>query len=353
MTDRSVLRRAALFEADSRLLWPLAAFLLLLAFNVVFSPRFLTLRIEDGRLYGGLIDMLENAAPLVLIACGMAFVIGTGGIDLSVGATMAIAGTVMAALFVRPAYSPLAEVGVAEGAATAILVGVAAATVVGLANGVLIGCLGVQPLMATLAILVAGRGIAQLLSAGQVTTFHDETLELLGSGAFAGIPIPAWLGLAGVVLSLALVRLTALGYFAEAIGDNRTAAMLSGVPLRTVTLIAYVWTGLLAGVAGILTACDIGAADSLRAGRDVELDAILAAVVGGTALTGGRFSIIGAVLGALLIQTLTVTILTQGIAEDVARIAKGSAVLGLCLLQSARFRGLITRSFVRQGRLRA
>jgi len=330
---------------DSRVAWPFAALVALLVFNLVFSSDFLTFQVRDGRLYGGLVDIFENAAPLILVAAGVAIVIGTGGIDLSVGSVMAISGTVAAGMIARPEYSVFNNVGFGGSILPAISLAIVTAGIAGLLNGTLVGILGVQPLMATLVLMVAGRGVAQLLSDGQIITFREPAMDFLGSGAWLGLPVAIWISLCGVVFVAVIVRVTAIGFLAEAIGDNRTAAALSGVPVRPLVMFAYVITGLLAGVAGILVVCDIGAADSIRAGRDKELDAILAVVLGGTTLSGGRFSILGAVIGALLIQTLTTTILAQGIVEDSARLVKGGVVIAICLLQSDRFRSGVTRAW--------
>lgn len=334
--------RAAVTRTDPRIVWPVVALILLFAFNLAFSRDFLSFEVRGGRLYGGLIDIFENAAPLILVAAGMAIVIGTGGIDLSVGSVMAISGTVLAGVIAAPDYSVFAGLGAGGSFALALAAAILVAGAAGLLNGTLVGFLGVQPLMATLVLMVAGRGVAQLLSGGQIITFRHPAADFLGSGAWLGLPAAIWIAAGGVALTTLTVRITAIGFFAQAIGDNRTAATLSGAPVRPVTIIAFVIAGLLAGVAGILVACDIGAADSIRAGRDKELDAILAVVLGGTALRGGRFTILGAVCGAILIQTLTSTILAQGIHEDSARLAKGSAVIAICLLQSERFRERVT-----------
>ncbi len=335
---------------DPRILWPCLALALLLAFNFAFSRDFLTFRVENGRLYGGLIDILDNATPLILVSLGMAVVIGTGGIDLSVGAIMAIAGAVVAGLVARPPYSILAQVDVGGSIALALAAGLVVALLFGCINGGLVAILGVQPLMATLVLMVSGRGVAQLLTSGQIITFHDPALEFLARGAGCGIPATIWIALGAIVLVGSLMRWTALGLFAEAIGDNRAAAILSGVPVRGVVCFGFGLTGLLAGAAGALEAADISAADSNNAGLYIELDAILAVVLGGTALTGGRFSLMGAVVGALLIQTLTMTILAQGVAEDATLLVKAAMVLGLCLLQSERLRDMVARSFVRARR---
>ncbi len=318
--------------AFMRLLWPLVALAAVLLWNLAFSPGFFHIEVRDGHLYGSLIDIANRAAPVMLTALGMTLVLATFGVDLSVGAVMAIAGAV-AALVVEP-----------RGGVAAILLALAASLAAGLWNGVLVAYLDIQPIVATLILMVAGRGIAQLLTNGQIITFHNPVLETLGGGFFLGLPFPITL-VAGVYVVLGLtVRRTALGLFIEAVGDNASASRYAGVPAARVKLLAYVICGLCAGLAGLIVTSDIRAADANNAGMYLELDAILAAVIGGTSLSGGRFNLLGALLGGLLIQSLTTTILTKGIPVQFTLVVKALVIIAVCLLQSEPLR----RRFARQ-----
>lgn len=321
-------RQPRLHGWASKLLWPLLALAVLLIFNFFFSPGFFDIVVRDGRLYGSLIDILDRAAPVMLLSLGMTLVIATGGVDLSVGAIMAIAGTVAAWL--------LADQG--SGAFVAILVPVLACAVAGAWNGALVAWAGVQPIVATLILMVAGRGVAQLLSQGQIITFDDPTVAFIGGGAFAGLPFSITIVLVVLALTALLTRRTAIGLFIEAVGNNLVASRYAGVNVRMVTFIVYVFSGVCSAVAGLIVAADIRAADANNAGLYLELDAILAVVIGGTALTGGRFYLIGSLVGALIIQTLTTTILTLGIPVEWTLVVKATVVLVVCLLQSDEFR---------------
>lgn len=321
--------------------WAAAALLLLLLFNALFTEHFLSLDVKQGRLYGTPIDILDRATPVLLVSLGMMLVIGTGGIDLSVGAVMAIAGAVTAGLIARPEYSVFGSFGGPESIAFAVAVAVCVAALAGLVNGVLVAGAGVQPIVATLVLLVAGRGVAQLLTGGQIITADEPGFRFLGNGAILGLPVPFLVGMGGVGLVAGLARGTALGLLVEAVGENPVAARHAGLRAGLIKILAYVMSGLLAGVAGVLVAADVQAADVNKAGLYIELDAILAVVIGGTALTGGRFSLVGTVVGALIIQTVTTTVLSQDVPVEYTLIVKAAVVLAVCLLQSERFRSRV------------
>ncbi len=324
--------RAAL-RAIGRAAPAAAAVGLLLAFNALFTPGFFDLSVIDGRLTGSLVDVLNRGAIVVLLALGMALVIATGGVDLSVGAVMAIAGATAATLVAQHGTNSWAAI------AAALAVGAAA----GAFNGTLVAGAGVQPIVATLVLMVAGRGAAQLLTGGQIVTFNDPILNFIDGGFIAGVPMPAMIAAGALTLGVALTRGTALGLFTEATGDNERAARLAGVRVRVVKASAYVLCGAAAAVAGLLAASDIRAADANNAGLYLELDAILAAVLGGTALRGGRFSLVGAALGALFIQGMTTTLYLHDVGPNATLALKATAVLAVCLAVSERARAWTTR----------
>ena len=320
------------------LIWPVAGLALLLVFNLIFTEGFFRVEIRDGRLYGVLIDILNHGSKVMLLALGMALVIATGGVDLSVGAVMAIAGAVAAQLINQPAV-PFPAV---------IAAALAVAVLAGSWNGLLVGGFKVQPIVATLILMVAGRGIAQLITGGQIITFTDARLTYVGNGSLLGLPFPVWLSLAMLGLTVALTRKTAIGLFIESVGDNQTASTYSGVNASTVKFLVYVFSGLCAGMAGLVAASNIKCADSNHAGLFLELDAILAVVVGGTSLTGGRFYLAGAIVGALFIQTLTTTMYMRNVSADIAPVPKALAILAVCLLQSPKLRAQLGAIFQRK-----
>lgn len=316
---------------DRRLLWPAICLLLLLLFNLLFTNAFFTIEIRDHRFYGVPIDILKHGSRVMLLALGMTLVIATGGVDLSVGAVMAIAGAVAAVVINRPEQSfPLAV-------AAALL----CSLVAGVWNGLLVGVFRIQPIVATLVLMVAGRGVAQLITDGQIVTFTSPALVYLGNGRVLGLPFPIVLvGITFLFITLA-IRRTSLGLFLEAVGDSPTASRFAGINPAAVKILAYACAGLCAGLAGLVAAADIRGADSNHAGRFLELDAILAVVIGGASLSGGRISLVGSLLGALLIQTLTTTMYMRDVSADVATVPKALVVILVCLAQSPEFRRLL------------
>lgn len=308
-----------------RLLPQIAALAIILLMVSIAFPGFFKLEIQNGRLYGSVIDILNRGAPVALLAIGMTVVIATKGIDLSVGAVMAICGAVAAAC-ITSGY----------GLAMTLLITLGTGILCGLWNGFLVAVLDIQPIIATLVLMVAGRGIAQLITEGAILTFNDTGLIFIGSGSLLGLPMPVviWLGF-GLVVAL-LVRRTALGMLIEALGVNRRASTLSGVSTRVLLMAAYVLCGLCAAIAGIIVAADIRGADANNAGLWLELDAILAVVVGGTSLLGGRFSIAASLLGALIIQSINTGILLSGFPPEFNLIIKAAIIVLILVIQSPR-----------------
>jgi ribose/xylose/arabinose/galactoside ABC-type transport system permease subunit len=322
----------------SHLVWAVAALALLLLFNLLFTPGFFHVKILDGRYYGVLIDILNHGSKVMLLALGMALVIATGGVDLSVGAVMAMAGAVGAQLITQTAL-PFPIV---------IAAALAIAALAGAWNGLLVGVFKIQPIVATLILMVAGRGVAQLIADGQIITFSDARMTYIGNGSVLLFPFPVLLSLGMLMVTILLTRLTAIGLFIESVGDNQVASTYSGVHAGTVKFVVYVFSGLCAGIAGLVATSNIKAADSNHAGLFLELDAILAVVIGGTSLTGGRFYLIGAIVGAMFIQTLTTTMYMRNVSADIAPVPKALAILIVCLLQSPLLRAKATAVFRKQ-----
>jgi simple sugar transport system permease protein len=324
-------------KAPSSIVWLIAGLLLLVGLNLFSNPEFLQISLRDGHLYGVPIDILNQGSRTMLLALGMTLVIATGGVDLSVGSVVAIAGAICALLL-------------GQGASLATTVAAAAAigALAGGVNGALVAGLGIQPIVATLILMVAGRGIAQLICGGQVIIIADKSFEFLANGYVLGLPVAPLLVGGMFVVTHLFLRQTAAGMFIEAVGDNERASRFAGLTAARIKTLAYVFAGLCAGLTGVLTAANIRAADANRAGENAELDAIFAVVVGGTALTGGRFSILGTFLGALLIQTLATTMYFRGVPPAVAPVPKALLIIAVSLLQSEKLRGWIAAQWRRR-----
>jgi ribose/xylose/arabinose/galactoside ABC-type transport system permease subunit len=287
----------------------------LLVFNLAFTPHFAT--VANLRL------QLVQVAPIAIVAVGMALVIATEGIDLSVGSTMALAAALI------PLY-------LGYGAWPAIAVALAAGVAVGLANGWLVAFAGMQPIIATLGLLVAGRGLALVIADGRLVELFDPTLGALGGGAVLGVPVSVLI-VAGVTVAAALVmRRAAFGTRVLAVGGNRAAATLAGLPVRRTLVTVYAVSGLLAAVAGVLSTARQGAADPSFVGLLIELSAITAVVVGGTPLTGGRVRILGTLVGALLMQLITATIIQHDLPDSIARMVQAAIIVAAVYVQRGR-----------------
>jgi len=318
------------------LFWPAAILIALLLFNFIYSPDFFSIVVRNGKLYGSLIDILNFGAPLMLVSIGMTLVIATKGIDLSVGSVVAISGA-LSCLIVSQAenQNSISVVLTAMGAALLLSIGL------GLWNGLLVAKAGIQPIIATLILMVAGRGIAQLITSGQIITVNSDAYAFIGTKALLSLPVSIFVVALVLIIALIFTRKSAMGLFIESVGSNPEASRLAGIRSTIVILLVYICCGLCAGIAGLLVSSNVSSADGNNAGLWYELDAILAVVIGGTSLNGGRFYLMGTILGALIIQTLTTTIYMIGIPPEITLVVKACVVLIVCLIQSESFRRVL------------
>jgi simple sugar transport system permease protein len=314
-----------------RLFWPVSCLLALIVLNTVVRPQFIKITVLDGKLYGAPIDILRQSAPLMLVALGMTLVIATRGIDLSVGAVMAISGAVTLTI-IDGSGSP----GSAGTVLVAMAAGVGLSLLLGVWNGFLVAVARIQPIIATLVLMLAGRGVALLITGGFITTVVSPPLKYVASGYLFWVPFAFVISLIAIVVVALVERRTALGVLTEAVGINPEASRLAGVRSRGIIFTAYVASAALAGVAGIIYSSNIMAADANAAGELIELYAILAVVLGGTSLLGGKFSIAGTVIGVLIIQTLQSTILFLGVPSAEAPVFFAAVVILVVLIQSPR-----------------
>lgn len=309
---------------SARRAWPqLGAMLLMLFIDWLIFPSFFQVQLIDGRLTGSFIDVLIRGTPVALLALGMAGVIATRGIDLSVGAIMAIAGAIAATAIAggSPWY-------------VAVLLAIGAGLACGLWNGVLVAIFGIQPIVATLVLMVAGRGVAQLITSGQITTFNDPAFAAIANGALLGIPAPIMAVAIVATLLGFLVRSTALGLMIEAIGINPRASDLVGINRKGITLSVYAISGVTAALAGLIATADIRGADANNAGLWLELDAILVVVLGGASLLGGRLSYGLTLIGAVTLQALKTGILLAGFPPQMSLVLMAMVVSALLVLQA-------------------
>lgn len=327
-----------------RLIWPLAVLIALLVVNIAVTGfDFIVPSVHDGRLGGAFVNILRNSVPLLLIALGMTLVIATKGIDLSVGAVYAIGAAIACQWIIDRDQSALGTI------LTAVVLALLVSAVIGAWNGAMVAYFGVQPIVATLILMIAGRGIAQLITGGQIPSVSDSTPFVeLGRGAVATIPVPIVIGVLVFAVLALLTRTTALGMLLEAVGGNPTASRLAGIRSKGITILAYLVCGFCAGLAGLIGAANLGSADANNGGLWIELDAILAVVIGGTALIGGRFFLLGTAIGVAIIETLNVTIINVGLSSQWQFTAKAIVVFIVAVLQSPEFRAWLLKPFRRR-----
>jgi ribose/xylose/arabinose/galactoside ABC-type transport system permease subunit len=277
---------------------------------------------------------VSQVATIAIVALGMTLVIATGGVDLSVGAVMAVAGA-LAPLIFGSAWG-LANPGL--GLAASLVVPVLVAAFCGFLNGALVSWAGIQPIIATLILFISGRGIAQVLTNGNLQTFTNPDFTWIGTGRVLGLPVQGWVALALALVIALVVRRTLYGRYLLSVGGNERAAALAGAPVRRVKVWTYVACSTLAGIAGLVVVAQNSASDAARIGLLMELNAIAAAVVGGAALAGGRAPILGTLLGALFLQLVSYTLRANGVPDEATFIVTAGIIVVAVWLQDARGR---------------
>lgn len=325
-----------------RLFMPIFCLVVMLIAAVIACPDFFKINIQNGTLYGRIIDVLNRGSEVAILAIGMTLVVAaSAGTDISVGAVMAVVAAVTCSYVAGGEHSVNEYVNnPLVGALLGILVGV----LCGCFNGFLVAKLKIQPMVATLILFTAGRGIAQLLTDGQITYVRVESFKRLGS-SIPGIPIPTsvFVAIIMVILTTLLLKKTAMGMYVEAVGINSKAARLVGLKSTKIIFLVYAFSGFCASIAGLINCSRIYSADANNIGLSLELDAILAVALGGNSLGGGKFSLIGSIIGAYTIQTLTTTLYAVSVSADQIPVYKAIVVVIIVSLQSPEFRRMISR----------
>jgi ribose transport system permease protein len=298
------------------------ALVLLILFNFAVTPHFATMQTLSVN--------LTQVCTIVIVGVGMTLVIATGGIDLSVGALMAIAGAMSPMFFTGELFPvPNVYVGIALGIIFPIII----ASFFGLFNGWLINRFSIQPIIATLVLFIAGRGIAQVSTNGDLQVFKVPEFQAIAIGRVLGVPFQVWIMVVVVIIAAFVLHRTVFGRQVLAVGGNEEAARLSGVPVKRVKLIVYAVSGFCSAIAGLIVIAMNSAADANLIGLGMELDAIAAVAVGGTLLTGGRATILGTLLGALIIQLVRYTLLANGVPDAAALVVKAGLIILAVWLQ--------------------
>ena len=325
---------------SARLFLPIVCLIAVLLLNVIRTPDFFNVSIRNGVLYGYIVDVINRASELVILAIGMTLVTAaSGGQDISVGAIMAVAAAVCCQILSG------GQVSVNEyqnSIIIAVIAALLASALCGAFNGFLVARLNIQPMVATLILYTAGRGIGQLITAGQITYVRVDSYKVFG-GYIGKIPVPTPIFLAIIVVIIVnlILKKTALGLYIESVGINGKAARLVGLNSTMIKFLTYVICGVLAGIAGIVASSRIYSADANNIGLNLEMDAILAVALGGNFLGGGKFSLIGSVIGAYTIQALTTTLYAMNVKADQLPVYKAIVVVIIVTLQSDVFKKYI------------
>lgn len=331
-----------------QLFLPFFMMVLVLLINLLKSPDFFAIHIQNGVLYGRLIDVLNRGSEIAILAVGQTLVVAvSAGTDISVGSVMSLAacGSCMLLAGYGVNSTTTLAVPLMVGLGFGVLLGAAC----GAFNGLLVSKLRIQPMVATLILFTAARAIGLLLCNNQITYIRYEPYKYFGN-FIPGCPVPTaiFITIAVILAVMLLLKKTALGLYIQSVGINGRAARISGIDSARICFLCYLICGLCAGIAGLVASSRIYSADSNNIGLNYELDAILAVALGGNSLGGGRFNLAGSIIGAYTIQAITTTLLAMGVSTDQAPVIKAIIVILIVVLQAPSFKEWIERWEVRR-----
>jgi len=322
---------------SNRIFWTLVALVLLILVNVAKDPSFLKVAFVNGALRGPLITVLITSVPYMMIGVGMTIVVSTAGIDLSVGSTMAVAGAVAMSFMNNTNGSSFGAAMAGIGLALLVAIGI------GAINGLFVSQVGLQPFITTLIMMLAVRGVAKTITGGQnISISNNATYSFIGTGTFLGLPAPFLIGTIIVLLVAFVVRKSALGMMIESVGINANASRMAGLKPKLIVFTVYVISAVLACFAGVFNTAYTMRVTPALTGLSFEMYAILAVVIGGTSLLGGKFTLAGAYIGAIIISLITTTIVWLGVSNQATPAFTGAVVIVICVLQSSLVRKVFT-----------
>jgi simple sugar transport system permease protein len=303
-----------------------------LLFNLVTNMGFFEIALKRNNvgnlvLAGNLVSVLNNASELVILAIGMTLITAaSGGQDISVGACVAIAGGVVLKVLAGASGLPVAA---------AVALGCLVAMAFGAFNGALVSVFNIQPMVATLILFTAGRPISSWITGGLSPRMASPVLDAVGN-VIPGVPVPTPIFIAAlsVILAVMALRLTNLGLYAQAVGISEKAARLVGLGPGRIKFVQFVLMGLCVGVVAFIKVSRVGSIQYNYIAKDIEMDAILAVALGGNALSGGRFSMAGSIIGAYTIQAVTTTLLANSVPSDALPAYKAAVIILLVVIQS-------------------
>ena len=295
-------------------------------------------------LYGRIIDILNRGSEVAILAIGMTLVVAaSGGTDISVGSVMSLAGGMCCMLLAGYGVTSVSSpADYHTSLVIAILAGIGVATLCGAFNGFLVAYMKIQPMVATLILYSAGRAIALLLCNSMIVYVRTDDFKFFGS--YCGIfPTPILISVACIVIMALILKFTALGTYIQAVGVNRNAARIAGYKSNQIIFLAFLVCGLFAGIAGIVNTSRIYSADTNNIGLTLEMDAILAVALGGNSLGGGKFRLMGSIIGAYTIQAITTTLLSVGISTAQMPVFKAIIVVLIVTIQAPVFKAYLAK----------
>ena len=330
----------------SKITWAAIAEILILIVCLIVRPDFFNISYQPstGMLYGSIIDIINRSSEITIIAMGMTLVLALGGTDLSVGALVAVSGAFALKLLRWDVtiYNTPGDYTVYP-FVLVIIAPLLTCILMGCFNGFLVGQLQLQPIIATLILMVSGRGVAQILTNGKQFTTLYSPFRWIGQGSALFLPTPIIITVIVVAAVMIFVRKTAFGTFVESVGINRSASRLSGINAKKVIMIVFALTGFLSGIAGLIYSSRIMSCDSNNAGLNYETDAILAAVIGGTNMAGGKFSLAGTIIGSIIIRTIVTFVYYFGISAEATMAFKAMIIAVVIVLQSEPVRNWMSK----------
>ncbi|HHV12898.1 MAG TPA: ABC transporter permease [Clostridiales bacterium] len=323
-----------------RLFLPLLCLAIVLLVNIIKTPSFFEITIKNGVFYGYIVDIINRSSELVILSIGMTLVVAaSGGTDISVGAVSAVSGAV--AIFILGGGQTSTDFYHAP-YLLGVLAAIGVGALLGAWNGFLVAKMRIQPMVATLILYTAGRGIAQLITKGQILYLRVDHFKQLG-GFIPGIPLPTpvFVAILCILVTMLLLKKTALGLYVQTVGINSRAARLVGLNSTMIKFLTYTFCGLCSGIAGMIITSRVYSIDANNAGLNIELDAILAVALGGNSLGGGKFSLLGSVIGAVTIQALTTTLYAMKVSADQLYVYKAIVVILIVALQSSELKRML------------
>jgi len=317
---------------------PIFCMILVLLINLIKSPTFFSVSVNNGVLYGRLIDIINRGSEIAILAVGQTLVVAvSAGTDISVGSVMSLSACSCCMLLAGYGNNSVSTLVVPM--AVGMLFGVLMGGVCGAFNGALVAKLKIQPMVATLILFTAARAIGLLLCNNQITYIRYEKYKYLGNFIpGCPIPTPVFVAILVIIVIAILLRKTALGLYIQSVGINGRAARISGINSDVICFICYLICGICAGIAGVVASSRIYSADSNNIGLNFELDAILAVALGGNSLGGGKFNLSGSIIGAYTIQAITTTLLAMGVSTDKAPVFKAIIVIIIVVVQAPAFK---------------